>query len=296
MPDSASGTGSDFGMYEVSANGVVDTSFGSSGNGLVATDFEKGNDVANGVAIQPDGKIVLAGSATISGKGTIAALARYTSNGILDPTFGPITSGLNAGLVVSDLDGGGSSAFDAIAIQPDDGKIVAAGTAIDPAQQSQPVTVIARFIGLSPDITGLSPAAATQGEASFTLTVTGDNYVAGNPGSTVLWNGTALSTTFVSATELSAVVPASDVVQPGTARVMVSNPGNITSSAETFTIVAPPEISELSPASAIQGGAQFSLTVTGDNFLNGSTILWNSAALATAFVSSTGAPCHRSRF
>ena len=72
-----------------------------------------------------------------------------------------------------------------------------------------------------------------------------------------------------------ATVPASDLVQAGTAGVTVTNPGKITSNAQTFTIIAVPGISELSPASANQGGAAFTLTVTGANFGSGSTVLWN---------------------
>ena len=129
-----------------------------------------------------------------------------------------------------------------------------------------------------------APAGANQGGASFTLTVTGDSFI---NGSKVLWNGAALTTTFVSATSLTATVPASGLAQSGTASLTVRNPGSITSNAEIFTINAVPGVTQLSPASANQGGASFTLTVTGDNFVNGSTILWNSAALTTTFVSAT---------
>ncbi|HET6770777.1 MAG TPA: hypothetical protein VFH75_03955, partial [Actinomycetota bacterium] len=48
-----------------------------SGDGKVTTDFVAGQDVANGVAIQADGKIVAGGVAIVTGVGDFA-LARYT--------------------------------------------------------------------------------------------------------------------------------------------------------------------------------------------------------------------------
>jgi hypothetical protein len=60
------------------------------------------------------------------------------------------------------------------------------------------------------------------GRADFTLTVTGTGFV---PGSTVEWNGTPRVTTFVSATELTAVVYASDIAAPGAQQIVVASPG-----------------------------------------------------------------------
>ncbi len=68
----------------------------------------------------------------------------------------------------------------------------------------------------------LVPAAASPGAASFTLTVNGTQFVAG---STVNWNGAALVTTFVSALQLTAAVPAANVATAGTASVTVVNAG-----------------------------------------------------------------------
>ena len=58
-------------------------------------------------------------------------------------------------------------------------------------------------------ITGLSPASATPGGAAFTLTVNGSGFISGD---TVKWAGTALTTTFVNATQLTAAVPANLIV------------------------------------------------------------------------------------
>ncbi len=131
---------------------------------------------------------------------------------------------------------------------------------------------------------GLSPASVTVGSAGFTLTVTGSNFV---NGSTVKWKTTALATTFVNSGKLTATVPASDVAAAGTDNVTVSNPvpGGGASNALTFTVDNPvPTAGSLSPASAVAGGASFTLTVNGSSFVSGAHIQWNGANLVTTFV------------
>ena len=68
--------------------GSLDASFGN--GGIVLTDFFGSNDNANALLIQPDGKIVAVGwgldPSNASGLGF--GLARYNTDGSLDPTFG----------------------------------------------------------------------------------------------------------------------------------------------------------------------------------------------------------------
>ena len=138
-----------------------------------------------------------------------------------------------------------------------------------------------------PVATSLSPTFATAGSATFTLTVNGSGFVSG---STVMWNGVALTTTFVSATQLTAAVPASDVLNAGTVPVTVFSPalGGGTSNGLTFTINNPvPVLDSISPTSAVGGGPSFTLTVNGSNFVSGSVVKWDGAARTTTFVSST---------
>jgi len=71
---------------------------------------------------------------------------------------------------------------------------------------------------------------------------------------------------------------------------MVTNPapGGGGSGKLTFTIDNPaPTTAALSPASATHGGAAFTLTVTGTNFVAASQIKWNGAVLATTYGSAT---------
>jgi hypothetical protein len=139
----------------------------------------------------------------------------------------------------------------------------------------------------APTITAISPATAVAGSGGFTLTITGTNFV---NGSVVRWNGSPRTTTFVSSTRLEAAIPASDIVTAGTANVTVFNPapGGGESGAVTFTINNPaPTISSISPATAVAGSGNFTLTITGTNFVNGAVVRWNGSDRTTTFVSST---------
>jgi len=87
----------------------------------------------------------------------------------------------------------------------------------------------------TPTTTSLNPMSATAGGPAFTLTVNGTNFV---NGSVVRWNGANRPTTLVSAGQLTAAIPASDIATGGTASVtaFTPTPGGGTSNAQTFTI------------------------------------------------------------
>ena len=78
---------SDFALVRYTANGTPDPSFGG-GDGIVTTDLGTRSDAIRALALQPDGRIVAAGSA-----GEQLALARYLDDGTPDPAFtaGPTT-------------------------------------------------------------------------------------------------------------------------------------------------------------------------------------------------------------
>jgi len=125
------GVRADFAVLRYNADGSPDTTFGS-GTGKVRTDMGSTGDSARAVAIQPDGKIVVAGgSYDWDDNQCCFALARYNADGSLDTTFD------GDGRVF--VWGATSGAFD-IVIQPD-GKIVAVGDRWD----SQAGFLIIRF-------------------------------------------------------------------------------------------------------------------------------------------------------
>ena len=90
-----------------------------------------------------------------------------------------------------------------------------------------------------PSLTTISPTSATAESSAVGLTLHGSNFA---NSAIVQWNGTAISSLWVSSTLMTADIPASDVVSVGSAQVTVSNasPGGGTSAAQTFTIVAAP--------------------------------------------------------
>jgi uncharacterized delta-60 repeat protein len=127
----------DFAIARYNPDGTPDQSFGN--GGLVTTAIDKAGDSASAIAIQPDGKIIAAGRAK-GDKKNYFALARYHSDGALDPTFGI------QGVVKRSV-GKGDSFAHALVIQPD-GKIVAIGdSSTNPAERYQytPVFSLARF-------------------------------------------------------------------------------------------------------------------------------------------------------
>jgi uncharacterized delta-60 repeat protein len=75
---------SDFALTRYDTNGVLDPTFGTGGR--VRTDFGGRFDEALALAAQPDGKIVVAGSSS-DASGSDMAVARYNSDGTLDPSF-----------------------------------------------------------------------------------------------------------------------------------------------------------------------------------------------------------------
>jgi len=93
----------------------------------------------------------------------------------------------------------------------------------------------------APTITSISPTSSIAGGAGFTLTVNGTNFI---NGSTVNFNGKARTTTFVSAMQLRAAILASDIAIAGIFNVTVTNPGDGTSNAASFTVLTPQQAAQ----------------------------------------------------
>jgi len=115
-----------------------------------------------------------------------------------------------------------------------------------------------------PTIASVSPSSAFAGDSGFTLTINGANFVTS---STVQWNGSSRTTTFVSSTALQAAINAADLATASMATVTVSTPapGGGTSAGVSFTIKAAVPVVTISPSSAIVaagGQQQFQATVT----------------------------------
>ena len=111
-------------MAAFAGPGDPDHTFGNSG--LVVTPFAGGLDTTRGIVVQPDGKIVVAGSS-----GSDFALTRYNSDGALDAAFG------SGGRIHTGLFLGDDSAAEGVLLQPD-GRIVVVGSA---TYRGQPTAV-----------------------------------------------------------------------------------------------------------------------------------------------------------
>ena len=112
---------SDFLAARFNSNGTIDSAFGIDGWSRVSITGEAKLDFANSVAIQPDGKIVLAGYLRDSSGNWAFAVARLNTNGDIDSSFGN-----NGSLGFFITGGDGSDLANSVAIQSD-GKIVITG-------------------------------------------------------------------------------------------------------------------------------------------------------------------------
>ena len=141
------------------------------------------------------------------------------------------------------------------------------------------------FTFTGPHISSISPVSAAAGAAQFTLTVIGN----GLTGGTVQWNGSALTTAFVSDSQLTATVPASTVSGAGTPQVTVKIT-TTTSNGLTFTVLGgAPTITNATPASAQVNAAAAQITVTGTGFSSSSVVVMNPDVGGTAFITPTSA-------
>jgi hypothetical protein len=112
-----------------------------------------------------------------------------------------------------------------------------------------------------PTLSSSSPSTLPMGSSTSTLTLTGDHFF---NVSTVQWNGTALTATYIDATHLSVSVPSSQLTSPGTATITVANPSPGGGASTAFTYVITP---------VLQVGA---LTQSGWNVT--STVTWPSSS------------------
>lgn len=180
-----------------------------------------------------------------------------------------------------------------VAIRPED--VMVAGTyevVVDDPTDTIPPSVPAIFTVFNPTprIDNLSPASTTAGGGEFTLTIEGGGFVAD---SLVRWNDETLTPNPATRTRtrMEVTVPANLSLTAGTASITVENPEprGGSSNARSFTIgeAGALLINTIAPATASVGGAAFDLTITGEQFLDGATVLWNTTELTPSLVSST---------
>ena len=143
-------TSSAFYVARYNSDGTPDVGFGVGGRAAPA--FAGAGGAAGAVALQPDGKILVAGSAS-NGSDSDFAVARYNANGTLDATFD------GDGLVLTNLGAGSNDGIADIAVAPD-GKVVVVGG----GQATGGFTVVCYNANGTPDTTF-----GTQGKTSITF-------------------------------------------------------------------------------------------------------------------------------
>ena len=151
------------GLARYRPDGTLDTSFGG-GDGVATARVLGNGDDARALAVQPDGKLLVAGRGAFDN----FILARFNPDGSLDPTFGP---GDFEGDGKVSTNFGGADSAEAIALLPD-GRFVVAGTVDDRlalARYNADGTLDVTFGGDGKLVTGL-PAEAV---AALVLTVGG---------------------------------------------------------------------------------------------------------------------------
>lgn len=122
-----------------------------------------------------------------------------------------------------------------------------------------------------PVVTGISPSSVLAGGSECDLHVTGTDFT---PASRIMWNGAECSnpTTYHNATQLSTIIPADCIKEPGTVLITVSDPVTGTSGSLQLAIegIASPAITKISPSSGKRGSTR-SYTITGTNFVTGAS-------------------------
>ena len=161
-------------------------------------------------------------------------------------------------------------------------------------QNASAVSTPALQFGVGLTVESLSPASVPVGSSGLTLTVNGTGFVqSGANASKIMWNGVALgTTTWVSATQLTAPFTTAQLSSVSTQSITVKNGSGAPSNGITFTVGAP-TISAISPSSIGVGSASITLTVTGTNFVGGtgtgaSTVMFGAAPLTTVEVNTAG--------
>ncbi|MFZ3057633.1 MAG: hypothetical protein WA092_01160 [Minisyncoccales bacterium] len=139
-----------------------------------------------------------------------------------------------------DIDGGADTANFSVGQYTGSWSYPTVGTKLSASTQATGITSFGDFqIGERnnpvPTTTSINPTLKTIGDAQFSLTVNGTNFVTS---SVVNFNGSARATTYVSPTQLTATILAADLTVVGTFPITVTNPvpGGGTSNSQTFEV------------------------------------------------------------
>ena len=252
---------------------IVATNPSPGGGSTAAASLSVNNPAPGSITVTPN--LVTTGNATVTpitvtGANFVSSTLVQVNGSSRSTTFISSTQLLSS-LTVADQATAGSLSVNAFTPTPGGGTSSAASIAINNSALGA---------------ISLSPSTVPVGKGTSTvITVTGTGMV---PGTGIQVNGSARATTYVSANQVSFVLPASDVSAAGRLNVTAVNPAPnySVSTVATLTVAAPtptPVITSLSSTSAIAGSPAFTLSATGTGFTADCTLQWNATTLTTSY-------------
>ncbi|MFO0679880.1 MAG: IPT/TIG domain-containing protein [Polyangiaceae bacterium] len=140
-----------------------------------------------------------------------------------------------------------------------------------------------------PVLQTLTPLTKPAGSPDTPLTVAGNGFA---NDAKIVFGGTELPTTYKSASELSATIPAAKLAAPGTVQVLILNPSLNAQRSQpiNFTITQPDvqvTLTSLTPSKVLAGSAATTVAIVGTGFQNGSQVKFNNRTLNTTYTSPT---------
>lgn len=235
--------------------------------GIVPSNITAGSD---------DFTVFISGTGFISG--TKGASFAYWNGAARSTNFNLTTGQLQMTVLKSDVANAGTAQITVINPGPGGG----------PAQAAVTFTIVTPQAN-GPVITSFTPASAAVNSKPPSITINGSNFVAGDA---VTWNGQdrASTSTYQSQSAMTIQPSATDLATAGSASIAVGDSGLVLMSPSmNFAITganAPmPSVKSLGPSSAAPGSPDLQLLVKGSGFVPSSTVMWNSAPVATAYLS-----------
>ena len=252
---------------------VVVTNPSPGGGASNSTNFTVDNPAPTITSLSPTSAMAYITAQTVNINGTkFVPTSTVTYNGVAHTVDFISSTQLTITLDATDLTTGGTYAVVVTNPAPGGGKSKSVNFTVD---------------NLVPTIASLSPGSAMEGAAAQSLTILGTNFAST---ATVTYNAVAHTATFVSPSELTINLTASDQAKAGNYAVVITNPtpGGGKSNSVSFTVDNyVPTISTLSPMSVTEGAAAQTLTITGTYFVSNSTVTYNGVAHTATFVNST---------
>ena len=247
----------------------------SSGSGL-PINLEVDNPAPTIGSVSPAGEVIGPTSTvvTVTGTGFVPTTVINVNGAARTTTFTSSTQ-VSVALTAADLSAAGSLSLTAVNPTPGGGTSTAATVAI---VASNP----------APAITSVNPATEVVGTSSPVIAVTGTGFIASTA---IDVNGSARTTTFISATQVNFTLTAADVSAVGSLSLAAVNPppGGGTSAAVHLAINNPPVGNiQLSPSTLTAGGTTpIVVTVTGDRFVTASVVQVNGTGRTTTYVNAS---------